>query len=148
DPKDKIEISNVLHEGMIAVEDGRYTEAIPLLQHVLEDSPLISAAQMQLGIALARERRFPEAIASLRKARELMPDSAQVQYELGLALFETGAWQESAPYFEFVAKKRPKFPDAQFSLAAVYARIKRVPEAVDLLHTVLQLNPEHFRANL
>jgi predicted Zn-dependent protease len=23
-----------------------------------------------------------------------------------------------------------------------------VPEAVDLLHTVLELNPEHFRANL
>src|SRR5438094_8479306 len=32
DPKDKIQISNVLHEGMIAVEDGRYRQAIPLLQ--------------------------------------------------------------------------------------------------------------------
>ena len=41
DPKDKIEISNILHEGMIAVEDGRYSEAIPLLQHVLDDSPAI-----------------------------------------------------------------------------------------------------------
>jgi len=63
-------------------------------------------------------------------------------------LFETGAWQESAPYFEFSAKKRPKFPDAQYSLAAVYARIKRVPEAIALLQEVIQQNPEHFRANL
>ena len=112
---------------MIAVEDGRYTEAIPMLQHVLDDSPLITAAQMQLGIALARVRRYPEAIAALRKAVQLMPDSTQAQYELGLALFETGAWQESVPYFEFVAKKRPKWADAQYSLASVYARIKRVP---------------------
>jgi predicted Zn-dependent protease len=30
----------------------------------------------------------------------------------------------------------------------VYARVKRVPEAVELLQQVIQLNPEHFRANL
>jgi arylsulfatase A-like enzyme/Flp pilus assembly protein TadD len=148
DPKDKIGISNVLHEGMIAVEDGRYSEAIPMLQHVLEDSPAIPAAQMQLGVALARVKRYPEAIVALRKGLQLMPDSTEAQYELGLALFETGAWQESVPYFEFVTKKRPKFVDAQYSLAAVYARVKRVPEAVDLLHQVIQQNPEHFRANL
>jgi len=99
DPKDKIQISNVLHQGMIAVEDGRYEEAIPLLQHVVEDSPLISAAQMQLGVAFARVRRYPQAITALRKAVELMPDSTPAQYELGLALFETGAWKESVPYF-------------------------------------------------
>src|SRR6202008_4912436 len=68
DPKDKIEVSNVLHTGMIAVEDGRYKEAIPLLQQVLEDSPNITAAQAQLGIALARVKRYPEAITALRKA--------------------------------------------------------------------------------
>jgi arylsulfatase A-like enzyme/thioredoxin-like negative regulator of GroEL len=148
DPKDKIEVSNILHEGMIAVEDGRYREAIPLLQHVLEDSPSISAAQMQLGVALVRVKRYPEAIVALRKAVELLPDSIQAQYELGLALFETGAWQESAPYFERVAQKRPKWIDAQYSLASVYARIKRVPEALDLLEKVLQANPDHYRANL
>jgi len=148
DPKDKIEISNVLHQGMIAVEDGQYQKAIPLLQHVLEDSPAITAAQVQLGIALTRVKRYPEAIAALRKAIALLPDSVEPQYELGLALFETGAWQESTPYFEFVAKNRPKWPDAQYSLAAVYARTQHVPEAVDLLHTVLELNPAHFRANL
>ncbi|MGH9540146.1 MAG: sulfatase-like hydrolase/transferase [Terriglobales bacterium] len=148
DPKDKIGISNTLHEGMIAVEDGRYSEAIPMLQHVLEDSPSIPAAQMQLGIALARERRYPEAIVALRKSLQLMPDSTPAQYELGLALFETGQWQESVPYFESVAKKSPKFADAQYSLASVYARVQRVPEAVELLRRVIQVNPDHFRANL
>ena len=148
DPKNKIGISNVLQEGMIAVEDGRYEEAIPLLKHVLEDSPLVTAAQMQLGIALARVKRYSEAIVALRKAVDQLPDSVQAQYELGLALFETGAWRDSSPYFEFVAKKRPKWPDAQYSLASIYARTQHVPEAVDLLETVLQLNPHHFRGNL
>ena len=148
DPKDKIEISNVLQEGIIAVEDGRYLQAIPLLQHVLQDSPLVSAAHVQLGIALRKVGRYPEAVTALRQAVKLLPDSTEAQYELGLALYETGAWQDSAPYFEFVAKRRKNFPDAQYSLAAVYARIERVPEAVELLRAVLQLSPEHFRANL
>jgi arylsulfatase A-like enzyme/Tfp pilus assembly protein PilF len=148
DPKDKIGISNILQDGMIAIEDGRYEEAIPLLKHVLEDSPLVTAAQLQLGIALSKVRRYPEAIVALRKAVEQVPDSVQAQYELGLALFETGEWRDSVPYFEFVAKKRPKWPDAQYSLASVYARTQHVPEAVDLLLAVVQLNPQHFRANL
>ncbi len=148
DPKDKIEISNILHQGMIAVEDGKYNEAIPMLQHVLADSPAITAAQLQLGMALARAKRYGEAIPPLKKAVEQVPDAVQAQYELGLALFETGAWQESAPYFETAARKRPKWVDAQYSLASVYARIKRVPEAVELLQKVLQLSPDHFRANL
>jgi tetratricopeptide (TPR) repeat protein len=85
---------------------------------------------------------------NLMSAVKLLPDSTEVQYELGLALYETGAWKESAPYFEFVAKKRPKFPDAQYSLASVYARIQRVPEAIELLLEVLKQDPDHFRANL
>jgi arylsulfatase A-like enzyme/Flp pilus assembly protein TadD len=148
DPKDKIGISNVLHEGMIAVEDGHYRKAIPMLQQVVQESPLISAAQMQLGVALAREKRFPEAIVALKRAMKLQPDSTPTQYELALALFETGAWDESTPYFESVANKRPKWPDAQYSLASVYARTKRVPEAMDLLQKVIEMNPQHFRANL
>ncbi len=148
DPKDKIEISNVLQEGIIAVEDGQYAHAIPLLQHVIEDSPLVSAAYVQLGIALRKVGRHPEAVTALRQAVKLLPDSTEAQYELGLALYETGAWQESTPFFELVAKKRKNFPDAQYSLASVYARVQRVPEAIDLLKNVLQLSPEHFRANL
>ena len=148
DPKDKIQVSNLLHEGMIAVEDGRLRQAIPMLQQVLSDSPLISAAQLQLGVALARVRRYNEAIPALKKAVEMVPDSTQAQYELGLVLYETGAWKESAPYFEFVAKRRPKFPDAQYSLASVYARIQRVPDAIDLLLGVLKEEPQHFHANL
>jgi arylsulfatase A-like enzyme/Flp pilus assembly protein TadD len=148
DPKDKIEIANILQDGIIAVEDGRYAQAIPLLQHVLQDSPLISAAQIQLGIALRKVGRSSEAITALRQAVKLLPDSTEAQYELGLSLYETGAWQESTPYFEFVAKRRKNFPDAQYSLASVYARVQRVPEAVELLQSVLKISPEHFRANL
>ena len=42
----------------------------------------------------------------------------------------------------------PESADAHFSLAAVYARIDRVPQAIRELKTTLGLNAKHFRANL
>jgi Tfp pilus assembly protein PilF len=69
-------------------------------------------------------------------------------YELGLALFDTGDLQGAAPEFEFAMEHAPRWADAHFSLASVYARIDRVPEAMTELTTALELNPAHYRANL
>jgi len=69
-------------------------------------------------------------------------------YELGLALFETGDWKAAAPEFEAAVTRAPRWTDAHFSLAAVYARIDRVPEAMKQLDVALAADPDHYRANL
>jgi tetratricopeptide (TPR) repeat protein len=105
-------------------------------------------ANMQYGMAQARLKNYAEAIPPLQKAAELLPDNSMGHYELGLALFETGDWKGAAPQFEAAVARAPKWADAQFSLAAVYARIDRVPEAMEHLDTCLGLNRDHYRANL
>jgi Tfp pilus assembly protein PilF len=69
-------------------------------------------------------------------------------YELGLALFDGGDLQAAAPEFAFAVEHAPRWADAHFSLASVYARIDRVPEAMSELSIALELNPGHYRANL
>ena len=148
DPKGKIEIANQLHDALLDVEDARYAEAIPKLEQVLADQPQMGIAQIQLGTAYTRLKNYKAALPPLLKAVELQPDSGMAHYELGLALFETGDWPNAAPQFEAAVAHAPRWADAQFSLAAVYARIDRVPEAMTHLGTTLELNPDHFRANL
>jgi arylsulfatase A-like enzyme/Flp pilus assembly protein TadD len=148
DPKTKIEISNLLHDAMFDVEDARYQEAVPLLKRVLVEEPNMPVANMQYGMAQARLKNYAEAIPPLQKASQLLPDNGMGRYELGLALFETGDWKGAAPQFEAAVVRAPKWADAQFSLAAVYARIDRVPEAMEHLDTCLGLSPDHYRANL
>jgi arylsulfatase A-like enzyme/Flp pilus assembly protein TadD len=148
DPKTKIEISNLLHDAMFDVEDARYQEAVPLLKRVLAEEPNMPVANMQYGMAQARLKNYAEAIPPLQKASQLLPDNGMGRYELGLALFETGDWKSAAPQFEAAVVRAPKWADAQFSLAAVYARIDRVPEAIEHLDTCLGLSPDHYRANL
>ena len=148
DPKTRIEIANLLHDAMFDVEDARYEQAIPLLQRALAVQPEMPVANLQYGIAQARLKHFDLAIAPLRKAVTAQPDSGMGHYELGLALFETGDWKGAAPEFEAAAARAPRWADAHFSLAAVYARIDRVPEAMTELDTTLSLSPDHYRANL
>jgi arylsulfatase A-like enzyme/Flp pilus assembly protein TadD len=148
DPKVKIEVSNMLHDAMFDVEDARYQDAVPLLKRVLAEEPNMPIANMQYGMAQARLKNYPEAIPPLQKATQLLPDNGMGRYEFGLALFETGDWKGAAPQFEQAVAKAPKWADAQFSLASVYARIDRVPEAMEHLDVCLELSPDHYRANL
>jgi len=148
DPKDRIELANVLHDALLDVDEQRYESAIPGLQQVLIRDPNMAAAQMQLGTAYARLKDYKEALPPLRRAVELLPDSGMGHYELGLALYETGEWQSAAPEFEAAVARAPRWADAHFSLAAVYARIDRVPEALDHLKITLDMVPDHYRANL
>ncbi len=148
DPKTQIDIANILHDAMFDVEDGRYEEALPLLQRALVALPNMPVANMQYGIAQARLKHFDQAIPPLRKAVTAQPDNGMGHYELGLALFETGDWKGAAPEFEAAAARAPRWADAHFSLAAVYARIDRVPDAMAELDTTLGISPDHYRANL
>jgi arylsulfatase A-like enzyme/Flp pilus assembly protein TadD len=148
DPKGKVEVSNFLHDAMFDVEDARYEEAVPLLERVLKEQPEMPVANMQYGMAEARLKNFDKALGPLQKAVKLLPDNGMGHYELGLALFETGDWKAAAPQFEAAVAGAPRWADAHFSLAAVYARIDRVPEAMTELDTTLGLTPDHYRANL
>jgi arylsulfatase A-like enzyme len=148
DPKNRIEVSNLLHDAMFDVEDARYQDAVPLLKRVLAEEPNMPIANMQYGMAQARLKNYAEAIPPLQKATQLLPDNDMGHYEFGLALFETGDWKGAAPQFEEAVAKAPKWADAQFSLASVDARIDRVPEAMEHLDVCLELSPDHYRANL
>jgi Flp pilus assembly protein TadD len=93
DPKDKIEIANLMHDAILEIEEGQNETAIAKLERVIEGQPNMPIAQMQLGTALTRTRNYERALPVLHHALELQPDNAMGHYELGLAFFETGDWK-------------------------------------------------------
>ena len=148
DPKDRIQIANALHGAVLAVEDGTFQRAIPLLEKVTASDPGIYIAQLNLGVARARQKQYARAIVPLSKAIALQPDAMIAHYELALALYETGDLKTAASHFQIVASRMPKWADARYSLASVYARIDRIDEATAELRAALALDARHFRANL
>src|SRR5712664_137162 len=148
DPKLHIQVANDLHDANLRIEEGKETTAIPLLEHVVASDPQIPHAQYFLGVAYKEIRQYDKAILHLSKAIELVPDSMMAQYEMALALYEKGELKTSATHFEIVVDHSPDWTDARFSLAAVYARIDRLPEALTHLDITLELDTNHYRANL
>ncbi len=148
DPKDRIGVANTLHDAVVAVDDGAFAKAIPLLETVTAKEPNIPIAQLHLGVARARQRNYAGAIAPLTRAVTLQPDDLRAHYELGAALYETGDLKAAAGHFAIVASRMPQWADARYSLGSVYARIDRVAEAIAELRASLALEPRHFRANL
>jgi tetratricopeptide (TPR) repeat protein len=148
DPKDRIAIANALHEAIVAVEDGAFARAVPLLEKVTASEPAIPIAQLNLGVARARQRQYAGAVVALTRAVALQPDDMRGHYELGSALYETGDLKSAAAQFAIVAAKMPAWADARYSLGSVYARIDRVADAVTELKAAIAREPRHFRANL
>ena len=148
DPKDRIQVANDMHDASLAIEEGRGTSVIPLLERVIAKDPQMQSAQYYLGIAYSRKGDFAKAIPPLRKAVELRPDALMSQYELAIALYETGDLKTAAAHLEIIVEQRPDWSDARYSLASIYARSGRPQDAVKNLVQVLQESPEHYRANL
>lgn len=148
DPKDKVAVANALHDAVMSVEDGDFAKAVPLLEKVTATEPDIWIAQLNLGVARARQRQYARALAPLRKAVALEPDVMIARYELGVALYETGDLKAAAGELEVVTSRVPKWADVRYSLGSVYARIDRVPDATRELQAAIDLEPRHFRANL
>lgn len=148
DPKLHIQVSNDLHDANLRIEEGRETTAIPLLERVVAEDPLIPHAQYFLGVAYKESHEYDKAILHLSKAIQLVPDSMMGQYEMALALYAKGDLQTAATHLEIVVAHSPDWADARFSLAAIYARSDRLPEALALLDSTLALDSEHYRAHL
>ena len=148
DPKGKVRISNLLHDGLLAVEDERYRDAIPQLQDVLNDQPNNALANLELGRACNALGNYAEALPRLRKAVELMPESGRGHFELGVALAETGDWAAAATQLEIAVAHAPDSDDMQFYLGMAFDELGRAAEAATALQHALQINPDHFRANL
>jgi len=148
DPKGKVQIANLLHQGLLDMDDERYKDAIPRLQAVLKEQPDVGLANLELGRAWNSLGDYSAALPWLRKAVELTPESGRAHYELGVAQAETGDWAGAATQLEIAVAHAPDSDEMQFYLGMVYDELGRAMEAASSLQRALQINPDHYRANL
>jgi tetratricopeptide (TPR) repeat protein len=147
DPKDKIEVANLMTDAIFANEEGQYRQAIALLEQVVARDATLSPAYAQLGEIWSSLGDLAHAIPALRKAVELRPQSVSAHYSLGMALFQAGDLLAAAPQFEAAVAGNPDSATMHYSLASVYVRINRMEEARRELQASLKIRPNDFEAN-
>ena len=148
DPKDRIEVANAIHRINFITQDGRFADAIPILEKEIEKNPAVTSLYYMLSGCYLELGQFDKAIPILRKALELDPDFKAAKMNLGKALLEVKDYSGAATVLEELVAKNPDMSDAHVSLEMAYAKAHRIPEAIRECRRVLELMPGHYPSQL
>ena len=141
DPKDKIEIANMIHRADVLQEEMHAAESIALLEQVIAKNPRASF-YTKLATWLMREQEYEKAAVALRKALEMEPDSPPAEFMLTKCLMLAQDYDAAIPELEKLVAKVPNAVEAHSFLEFAYARTNRVADAIKECRTVLQYDPE------
>lgn len=147
DPKDKIEIANMIHRAELMQEGTQQEESIALLEQVLAKEPDL-ALYAKLGNWMMRQKEYKRAVPVLRKAMEQDRDSPTTHFQLGKALVEAGDLENGVEELEIAEAKKPQLIDAHLLLQMAYTKLNRVPDAMRECEIMLQLVPDHYPSYL
>ena len=117
-------LATVLFAGM-----GRSEEAIPLLEHIVQQQPERAGGHFMLARVYLSLDRLAEAISALKRAATLSPRSWQVHSRLGRAYVRADSLDLAALSLQEALKGAPWKPDLHQQLARVYERLGKVRDA-------------------
>jgi len=127
--------------GFAAAQCGRFEEAVALYERALAVDER-ATARLNLGNARAAMGDLDGAVAELTRATELAPGDATAHDNLGqLLLLQGRAGEAEAAWRQAIAIADS--PRLRTALATAVAAAGRLGEAAGLLHTALELDPDH-----
>jgi tetratricopeptide (TPR) repeat protein len=108
DPKDKIELYNLLKQAGGQSLEGRVDEAIATVQKALAQDPEIVEAHTLLGNFHGKAKRHEAAVAAYRRALELDPEHQGALFSLALAYKNMGRLADAEAGFERARQLDPR----------------------------------------
>lgn len=148
DPKDKVEVQNLLHRSMLASDDGRMAESRDYLEKAIRLDPSSSTSLRQLGELELAKQQYSKAATHLKRAVELRPDDSVAAFEAGQALEKTGDLAAARDVLELSLKLLPSQINARVLLGRIYLRLKDAHNAEDQFEAALLVDSENAEARL
>jgi arylsulfatase A-like enzyme/Flp pilus assembly protein TadD len=145
DPKDKIQLYNLLKQASTASAEGRFEEAIAKASQALAEDPEILEGHMLLGNFLEKAERHAEATAAYRRALALDPEHQETTFRLALAYKDQGRLDDARTGFTRARSFDPRNGRVLWQLADVEMRARRLEEAEAILKDALSREVERER---
>ena len=127
-------------EGMKLYREGKYPQAIEVLQRVVNIHLNSFMAWYYLGAALSAERRYADSIEPLKIALDLQPDHMQAHMALGDALLKLGEVDECRAAYLRALDLQPNFAPAHDGLGRLQESMGHDTEAEAEYRKALEIN--------
>jgi arylsulfatase A-like enzyme/Tfp pilus assembly protein PilF len=148
DPKDKVEVQNLLHRSMLASDDGRTAESRDYLEKAVQIDPDSAVALRQLGELDLASQDYAKAATHLKRSLQLRPDDTTAAFELGQALERTGDYAGSRDALEASLKVLPSQMNARLLLGHVYLQLKDAANAEDQFEAALLVESDNKKGRI
>ena len=133
-------------EGIKAIEEQRYTDAVSSLQRVVAADPKNAYAYYHLGYALSMLRSDNESIAAYAKAIEVKADLHPARLNMAIVMLRQNKAAEAVLAIEPVVKADPKLYPAALALAEALFASGDLTRAETQYKAALELNPKSAAA--
>lgn len=130
------EIFNLL--GVVALESGNPTAAIPHFRKATKLAPRNAQYQFHLGNALVQKGSPTKAIPCFRHAVEADPEFLEAYTNLGILLSQTKSFDAATDCLAKVLKQKPEDLQAHMNFASVAIKAERNDEALESLRYVAE----------
>jgi len=122
-------------------EEGRYPEAMRLLDRAAGLDPRDASVWNLVGLCLVKQNRRRAAVAAFEQSLALDPSFAQPYYNLGTTWEYLGSYEDAREQFERAIKLFPDYADPLAGLATLAVRGGDWPMARDYAERCLALQP-------
>ena len=148
DPKDKIEVQNLLHNSMLASDDGRTAESRQYLEKAIQIDPDSPTALRQLGELELAAQDYSKAATHLKRALQLRPDDSTAAFEAGEALEKSGDFPGARDALEASLKLVPSQINARLLLGRVYLHLNDARNAEDQFEAALLVDSDNTEGRM
>ena len=143
DPKDRIQIYELVSSAIEDSQHGRYDSSIEKLNKALETDKESIPMRYLLGINYFRKQAYPEAIAQFERVVELSPDYTLAVFQLGMSHAMAHNLDQAVLYLKRALELDPTNFAAAFNLGAAYLQQQKVPEALAAFRQSVAINPAY-----
>lgn len=148
DPKDKIEIQNLVHAGMMASDSNDAKSALEYFRKAVALDPESQIALRQLGELELSSGDYASAARHLGEAHRLLPDDGTLSLKLAEALQKTGDLEGTRVALEEALKSLPGQYDARVTLGQIYLKKNDLSAAQDQLEAAILLDDSRPEARI
>ncbi len=147
DPKDKLAVYQMISTGSQRVAEGRYSEALPVLQRVAQIEPGMRIAESMLGRCYFELNRFEAAKGAFQEILKRQPKNLDALFYAAACDYRLKDWTAAEAGLKKVLEMDRDFTSAHLYLGFLYQAKGDTALALAAFQRVLELEPENEDAH-